>query len=90
MSVVVNTSGRIYDDFVRLFFLHVFRETSDLTGELQFRFLHSAYFPSTCLRGLSYISLVSFTLVDHPLFLLLSESYFLNDLSESHMICVHI
>jgi hypothetical protein len=44
LSVVVRTSGRIYDDFVRLFFLHAHREASILSGELpdesdQFRFL---------------------------------------------------
>ena len=41
--VVVSTSGRVYDDFVRLFFLHAHREASILVGELpeesyQFRF----------------------------------------------------
>jgi hypothetical protein len=30
----MNTSGRIYDDFVRLLFLHGHRETSFLAGEL--------------------------------------------------------
>jgi hypothetical protein len=44
VSVTVNTSGHIYEDFTRLFFLHVHRESSILTGELpeesdQFRFL---------------------------------------------------
>ena len=34
LSVTANTSGRIYDDFVRLLFLHVHRETSILAGEL--------------------------------------------------------
>jgi hypothetical protein len=33
MPVAVNTSGRLYDDFVRLFFLHARRETSALAGE---------------------------------------------------------
>jgi hypothetical protein len=46
MSVTVDTSGRIYDDFSRLLFLHARREASALTNELpeesdQFRFLHS-------------------------------------------------
>ena len=46
MSLVVNTSGRLYDNFIRLFFFHTaHRETSDLTNEVpeesdQFRFLH--------------------------------------------------
>ena len=52
MSGVVNTSGLVYDDFVRLIFLYVYRESSELTGELpeesdQFRFLLT-----TCLTNL--------------------------------------
>ncbi len=51
LSIVVNTSGHVYDDdFVRLFFLHVHREASALAGELtvftksdRFRFLCTAY-----------------------------------------------
>jgi hypothetical protein len=44
MSVAVITSGHVYDDFIRLFFLHAHREASILAGELpeesdQFRFL---------------------------------------------------
>jgi hypothetical protein len=44
LSIVVSTSGHVYEDFVRLLFLHVHRETSILAGELpeeseQFRFL---------------------------------------------------
>ena len=47
MSVTVDTSGRIYDDFSRLLFLHSHREASALVNELpeesdQFRFLRSA------------------------------------------------
>ena len=46
IPVTVNTSGRIYDDFVRLFFLHEHREASVLVGELpeesnQFHFLRA-------------------------------------------------
>jgi hypothetical protein len=52
MSVVVDTSGRVYDDFNRLLFLHAHREASALANELpeesdQFRFLHA-----TCLANL--------------------------------------
>jgi hypothetical protein len=41
----VDTSGRIYNDFSRLLFLHAHRETSTLSTELpeasdQFHFLH--------------------------------------------------
>ena len=48
MTVVVDTSGRIYDDFSRFLFLHTHRETSTLTNELpeesdQFRFLRADY-----------------------------------------------
>ena len=47
MSVEVDTSGLIYDDFSRLLFLNDHREASDLTNELleesdQFRFLLTA------------------------------------------------
>ena len=35
IPVTVDTSGRIYDDFIRLLFLHVHREASDLDNELQ-------------------------------------------------------
>ena len=51
LLIVVNTSGLVYDDFVSLFFLHVHREVSILSGELpgirseesdQFRFLRVA------------------------------------------------
>ena len=47
LTVTVSTSGRVYDDFVRLLFLHAHREASILPGELpeesdQFRFLRAA------------------------------------------------
>ena len=47
LPVVVNTSGRVFDTFVRLFFLYQYREASILAGELpeeseQFRFLQAA------------------------------------------------
>ena len=46
MPVAVDTSGRIYEDFSRLLFLHAHREASGLTNELpeesdQFRFLRA-------------------------------------------------
>ncbi len=52
LSVVVNTSDRIYDDFSRLLFLHAHRETSILSDEIpqesgQFRFLRV-----TCLTNI--------------------------------------
>jgi hypothetical protein len=47
MPVAVSTSGRINEDFLRLLFLHVDRESSALVGELpeespQFRFIRAA------------------------------------------------
>ena len=49
IPVAVNISGRVYDDFFRLIFLHAHREASVLTGELpeesdQFRFLSAVFF----------------------------------------------
>jgi hypothetical protein len=48
MPVAVDTSGRIYDDFLCLLFLHVQREASTLTNEIpeetgQFRFLRADF-----------------------------------------------
>jgi hypothetical protein len=34
MPVAVDTSGRIYDDFLRLLFLYAHRETSDLANDV--------------------------------------------------------
>jgi hypothetical protein len=47
MPVVVDTSVRIYDDYLRLLFLHGHREASALTNEIpeesgHFRFLRAA------------------------------------------------
>ena len=54
LPLTVDTSGRIYDDFLRLLFLHAHREASALANELpeesdQFRFLRAACL--TNLRG---------------------------------------
>jgi hypothetical protein len=48
MSVTVDTTGRIYEDFSRLLFLHTHREASALVNEIpeeseQFRFLHISH-----------------------------------------------
>jgi hypothetical protein len=48
LPITVSTSGRVYEDFARLLFLHVHREASILTGELpeeseQFRFLRVSH-----------------------------------------------
>jgi hypothetical protein len=47
LPIAVSTSGRVYEDFARLFFLHTHREASIFAGELpeeseQFRFLRSS------------------------------------------------
>jgi hypothetical protein len=47
LPVVIDTTGRLYDDFSRLLFLHTHRETSALTNEKpeesdQYRFLRAA------------------------------------------------
>jgi hypothetical protein len=47
LSITVNTSGHVYEDFARLFFLHKHREASILAGELpeeseQFRFCRAS------------------------------------------------
>ena len=52
MPVAVDTSDRIYDDFLRLLFLHAHRETSALGNDIpeesgHFRFLHA-----TCLSNI--------------------------------------
>ena len=44
----MSTSGRVYDDFTRLIFLHTHRKVSILSGELpegseQFRFFRPSY-----------------------------------------------
>jgi hypothetical protein len=48
LPIFVITSGHVYEDFVRLLFLHVHRGASILTGELpeeseQFRFLRASH-----------------------------------------------
>jgi hypothetical protein len=64
-SVAVNTSDRLYDDFIRLS-LHTHRETSALINELpeesdQFRFLHSACL--TNLKGSVGLILTKFSVM---------------------------
>jgi hypothetical protein len=52
MPVDVDESGRVYDDFSRLLFLHAHREASALANEIpeeseQFRFLRSSCYANT-------------------------------------------
>ena len=47
LPITVSTSGRVYEDFTRVIFLHAHREVGILTGELpeeseQFRFLRAS------------------------------------------------
>ena len=90
MPVAVDTSGRIYDDFSRLLFLHTHRETSVLVNELpeetdQFRFLRAA-----CLANLKgslglilakASALIDDTTCDHNYFLRISIPLDLSSLS---------
>ncbi len=51
MQIAVDTSGRIYDDFLRLLFLHAHREASALVNDIpeesgHFRFLHVVCLPN--------------------------------------------
>ncbi len=46
-TLAVDTTGRLYDDFIRLLFLHAYREVSTLANKLpeesdQFRFLRAS------------------------------------------------
>ena len=51
IPLTVDTTGRLYDDFIRFFFFHSTREASALANELpeesdQFRFLRSSCYPN--------------------------------------------
>jgi hypothetical protein len=52
MSVAVDTSGRIYDDFLRLLFLHAHREASDLVNEIPEESGHFRFLRATCLANI--------------------------------------
>ena len=62
MPVAVDTSGRIYDDFLCLLFLHAHRESSALGNDIP----EESGFPyrSICHLGLLYLYRVSFALGD--------------------------
>ncbi len=44
MPVAVDTSGRVYDDFSRLLFLHAHREDSSLSNEIPEESENSVFF----------------------------------------------
>ena len=55
LPAAADTTGRVYDDFSRLLFLHAHREASDLANEIpeesdQFRFLRAARYAN--MKGL--------------------------------------
>jgi hypothetical protein len=52
MSVTVDTSVRVYDDFNRLLFLHSHREVSALTNELPQGSDQFGFVRATCLSNL--------------------------------------
>ena len=91
MSLVVNTSGRLYHDFIRLLFLQAHRETSILVREIpeesdqvrQVRFLGVA-----CLASLKgSVGLCSHR--PHP-FSPLPSYFSLRAPPKRHMICVNL
>ncbi len=52
MPVVVDTSGRIYDDFLRLLFLHVHREASALVNDIPEESGHFRFLRADCLANI--------------------------------------
>jgi hypothetical protein len=70
LSLSVDTTDRLYDDFIRLLFLHTHREASALANELpeesdQFRYLRSVCF--THLNGVVGLIMVSTMRISIPL-----------------------
>ncbi len=49
MPVAVDTAGRIYDDFLRLLFLHAHREASALANDIP---EESGHFRAACLANI--------------------------------------
>ena len=52
MPVPVDTSDRIYDDFLRLLFLHAHREASDLTNDIPEESGHFRFLRTVCLANI--------------------------------------
>ncbi len=52
MPVAVDTSGRIYDDFLRLLFLHAHREGSALTNDIPEESGHFRFLRAVCLANI--------------------------------------
>ena len=53
MPVAVDTSGRIYDDFLRLLFLHTHREASAVTNDIPEESGHFRFLRSACLANIT-------------------------------------
>jgi hypothetical protein len=51
IPLVVDTSARIYDDFLRLLFLHTHREASDLSNDIPEESNHFRFLRATCLTN---------------------------------------
>jgi hypothetical protein len=69
MPVAVDTSGRIYDDFLRLLFLHAHREASALANDIPEESGHFRFLRAACLANRSRRSttLLTPSLVFSPL-----------------------
>jgi hypothetical protein len=52
MPVAVDTSGRIYDDFLRLLFLHTHHETSSLANDIPEESVHFRFLGAACLANI--------------------------------------
>jgi hypothetical protein len=52
MSVAVDTSDRIYDDFLRFLFLHAHREASALANEIPEELSHFHFRRAPCLGNI--------------------------------------
>jgi hypothetical protein len=52
MPVAVDTSGRIYEDFLRLLFLNAHRETSTLPNDIPEEYGHFRFLRSVCLTNI--------------------------------------
>ena len=94
IPLAVDTTGRLYEEFIRLLFLHAHREGSTLVNELteesdQFRRSRGFQSPSTFPLGLPYRFLVSFVRVVPRRFWLLPSSFFLCVLTKWHMLSVY-
>ena len=83
IPLTVDITGHLYDDFIRLLFLHVHREASVLTNELsqesdQFRFLRAVCFAN--LKGVIGLIMTKVSVMRISIPLDLSSRSFIRDL----------